>query len=141
SSAVRTAIAAYPFEKLTPGDAVAFNTPYPAGPGHLNDLCVIAPVFHDGHIVAITANQAHHVDMGGFAPGSMPFGVTEIYQEGLQIPPVKIARRSEINQEILDLILENVRDKEDLKGDLLAQIAANNVGEKRLCDLMDRFGK
>ena len=81
-SAVQAALAAYPFEQLEPGDAIATNTPYPAGPGHLNDLCLIAPVFHEGKMIAITANQAHHVDMGGFAPGSMPFGVTEIFQGG-----------------------------------------------------------
>ena len=82
-SAVLTAMEQYPFEQLEPGDALALNTPYPAGPGHLNDLALISPVFHEGELIAIAANQAHHVDMGGFAPGSMPFGVTEIFQEGL----------------------------------------------------------
>ncbi len=66
-SAVQSAMAAYPFEELEPGDAVALNTPYPAGPGHLNDLCLISPLFYEGRMIAITANQAHHVDMGGFA--------------------------------------------------------------------------
>ena len=74
-SAVRSAMAAYPFDTLGPGDAVAMNMPYPAGPGHLNDVCLISPIFHEGRRIAIAANQAHHVDVGGFAPGSMPFGV------------------------------------------------------------------
>ena len=67
--------------------------PIRPGPGHLNDLALISPVFYEGELIAITANQAHHVDMGGFAPGSMPFGVTEIFQEGLQIPTVRLFRK------------------------------------------------
>ena len=69
SSAVWSAMEAYNFEELDPGDAIAHNMPYPAGPGHLNDLCIVSPIFHDGKLVAIGANQAHHVDMGGFAAG------------------------------------------------------------------------
>ena len=140
SSAVRTAMAAYPFEKLSPGDAVAFNTPYPAGPGHLNDLCVIAPVFYGGRIVAITANQAHHVDMGGFAPGSMPFGVSEIYQEGLQIPPVRLFRGGVLDPELWSLIAQNVRPPFEVRGDMLAQYAANVVGAQRLGELVEKHG-
>lgn len=138
---VSTALAKIPADTLEPGDDLIMNNPYPAGPGHLNDIAIISPIFYKDELVAIVANQAHHVDVGGYAPGSMPFGVSEIYAEGLQIPPLKIARRGEINQDILDFILENVRVKDDLKGDLLAQIAANNVGERRVCDLMDRYGK
>ena len=140
-AAVDTALRRIPVTALKPGDVIVMNSPYPAGPGHLNDIAIISPIFYRDELVAIVANQAHHVDVGGCAPGSMPFRVSEIYQEGLQIPPVKLARGGRFNQEVLDLILENVRDKDDLKGDLLAQIAANNVGEKRLCDLMERFGK
>jgi N-methylhydantoinase B len=138
---VQSALARVPVETLEPGDDLIMNNPYPAGPGHLNDVAIISPIFYKDELVAIVANQAHHVDVGGYAPGSMPFGVSEIYAEGLQIPPLKIARRGEICQDILDFILENVRDREDFRGDLLAQIAANNVGERRVCDLMDRLGK
>lgn len=136
--AVRTAMAAYPFDQLEPGDAIATNTPYPAGPGHLNDLCLISPVFHAGRIIAITANQAHHVDMGGFAPGSMPFGVTEIFQEGLQIPPVRLFRRGELDRELWTLIAQNVRPQFEVRGDLLAQFAANAVGAQRLNELVEK---
>jgi len=140
-AAVGTALAKIPAAALEPGDDLIMNNPYPAGPGHLNDICVISPIFYKGDLVALVANQAHHVDVGGYAPGSMPFGVSEIYQEGLQIPPLKLSRRGELNHDVLDLVMENVRDPKDLKGDLMAQIAANNVGERRVCELMDRYGK
>tara|TARA_B100001750_G_scaffold193832_1_gene164945 strand:+ start:774 stop:2525 length:1752 start_codon:yes stop_codon:yes gene_type:complete len=139
-SAVRSAMDAYPFDGLKPGDAVAMNMPYPAGPGHLNDLCLISPVFYEGEMIAITANQAHHVDMGGFAPGSMPFGVREIFQEGLQIPPIKLFRSGELEPELWSLISQNVRPQVEVKGDLLAQYACNVTGSRRLSELMDRFG-
>ena len=137
---VRTVMNKFPLETLEPGDAVVLNTPYPAGPGHLNDVALVCPVYCDGELVALVANQAHHVDMGGFAPGSMPFGVTEIYQEGLQIPPIKLRRGGVIDEAILDLILENVRTKSQVRGDLMAQIAANNVGQMRLCQLVEKHG-
>ena len=139
-SAVRSTMAAYPFDGLKPGDAIAMNMPYPAGPGHLNDLCLISPVFYEGEMIAITANQAHHVDMGGFAPGSMPFGIREIFQEGLQIPPIKLFRSGELEPELWSLISQNVRPPVEVKGDLLAQYACNITGSRRLSELMDRFG-
>ena len=139
-SAVRSAMDAYDFGRLEPGDAVATNTPYPAGPGHLNDLCLISPIFYEGRTVAITANQAHHVDMGGFAPGSMPFGVTEIFQEGLQIPPVRLFRHGELVPDLWTLIAQNVRPQVEVRGDLLAQLAANSVGSRRITELCGRYG-
>ena len=139
-SAVLTAMEQYPFEELEPGDALALNTPYPAGPGHLNDLALISPVFHDGELIAIAANQAHHVDMGGFAPGSMPFGVTEIFQEGLQIPTVRLFRKGELVRDLWAVISQNVRPQKEVRGDLLAQYAANNVAERRLSGLASRYG-
>lgn len=139
-SAVLSAMDAYPFNKLVPGDAIAYNSPYPAGPGHLNDLCLISPIFYQGNLIAITANQAHHVDMGGFAPGSMPFGVREIYQEGLQIPPVRLFREGELDPEIWAIIAENVRTRVEVRGDLMAQFAANTVGSRSLCEIADKHG-
>jgi N-methylhydantoinase B len=137
---VRTVLAKFPLETLAPGDAVVLNTPYPAGPGHLNDVAVVSPVFSAGRVVALVANQAHHVDMGGFAPGSMPFGVTEIYQEGLQIPPLKLRRAGLVDEDLMALILENVRTKFEVRGDLMAQMAANHVGEMRLGQLVGKYG-
>lgn len=139
-SAVLSAMAQYPFYELEPGDAVALNTPYPAGPGHLNDLALISPIFFEGQLIAITANQAHHVDMGGFAPGSMPFGVKEIFQEGLQIPPIRLFHKGELDRDLWAIIAQNVRPQKEVLGDLLAQFAANNVAERRLTDLATRYG-
>jgi len=138
--AVHTAMEAYPFDQLEPGDALAFNLPYPAGPGHLNDLTLISPVFWNDAMVAIVANQAHHVDMGGFAPGSMPFGVSEIYQEGLQIPPIRLFRKGELVDELWRIIQQNVRSKTEVEGDLMAQFAANVVGGRRFGELVDKYG-
>ena len=138
--AVRTAMAAYPLDELHQGDAVATNLPYPAGPGHLNDMCLISPVFYEGRIIAITANQAHHVDMGGFAPGSMPFGVTEIYQEGLQVPPILLFRDGKLEPDLWAMIAQNVRTQFEVRGDLHAQFAANAVGAQNLGKLADKNG-
>ncbi len=138
-SAVRSAMDAYDFDTLGPGDAIAMNMPYPAGPGHLNDLCLIAPIFHEGKMFAIAANQAHHVDMGGFAPGSMPFGVQEIFQEGLQIPPIKLFRNGELDPDLWSLISQNVRPPVEVRGDLMAQYAANVTGARRLNQLVDKY--
>jgi N-methylhydantoinase B len=138
---VRTALEVFPPETLEPGDDIMVNTPYPAGPGHLNDVTVISPVFFDDELVAFVGNMAHHVDVGGFAPGSMPYGVWEHYQEGLQIPPVKISRRDELDDDLLRLIMQNLRTPAEFKGDLAAQIAANNVGERRFQALLRKYGK
>jgi len=137
---VKTILKRYPLREINPGDDIIMNEPYPAGPGHLNDITVLSPVYYNNKLLAFVANQAHHVDVGGFAPGSMPFGVKEIYQVGLQIPPVKIVKRNVIDEEIMSLITDNVRTKTECRGDILAQVAANNVGEKRMNELFDKYG-
>jgi len=138
--AVRTAFAVFPPETLEPGDAIILNSPYPAGPGHLNDVCIVGPVFVDGRLFAIAASQSHRVDMGGFAPGSMPFGVTEIYQEGLQITPMKIMRRGVLDEHLLAFINANLRTPEENRGDLMAQIAANVIAQRRIEELAAKHG-
>jgi N-methylhydantoinase B len=130
-----------PLEKMRPGDAIFSNILYPVGPGHLNDVTLVSPLFYDGEIVALMANQAHHVDVGGYAPGSMAFGVTEIFQEGLQIPPVKLVKEEAVDPEILSLILQNIRTARVTRGDIAAQVAANNVGLARLAEVIDKEGK
>ncbi len=105
---VLTALKAVPPETLEPGDQIIVNSPYPEGPGHLNDIALVAPIFFDDEIVGFAANMSHHVDVGGFAPGSMPFGAWEHFQEGLQIPPIKVARRGRFDEGILALISANV---------------------------------
>lgn len=137
---VRTVLKKFPIETLEPGDGIFYNNPYPEGPGHMNDISLIAPVFYKGRAVALLANQAHYVDIGGYAPGSMPYGVTEIFQVGMQIPPVRIIKKHVVDNEILSIFLENVRTKVEFKGDFMAQVAANNVGVERLTELFEKQG-
>lgn len=125
---------------LEPGDGIVMNTPYPTGPGHLNDIAVVCPVFHEGKLVGVVANQAHHVDVGGFAPGSMPFGVWEIFQEGLQIPPTIAFKNYQLDDTFWNLVAANIRDPDEVRGDLEAQFAANSLGARRLADLAEQLG-
>jgi N-methylhydantoinase B len=129
-----------PMERMAPGDQYMTNTPYPEGPGHLNDVTLVAPVFVDGRLVALVANQAHHVDVGGMTPGSMPADAVEIFQEGLQIPPVALMREWATVEDTLSLFLANVRTPATSRGDLLAQVAANKVGDDRVRALIARWG-
>jgi N-methylhydantoinase B len=138
---VRAVLNHFPADTLRPGDDVLINDPYPEGPGHMNDIAVISPVYHRGNLIALLANMAHHVDVGGYAPGSMPFGVREIYQEALQIPPVKIRREGVLQEDMLALMRRNVRTPLEFQGDLLAQFAANEVGKRRVCELFERMGE
>ena len=128
----------FPVEGMRPGDVYATNLPYPEGPGHLPDLSLVSAVFHDGEAVALSASTAHHVDMGGFAPGSMPFGVTEIYQEGLQIPPVRLFTDGKLDDVLYKFINQNVRTRHEVRGDLMAQFAAAQIGQFRVGELLQR---
>ncbi|HMB93454.1 MAG TPA: hydantoinase B/oxoprolinase family protein [Rhodothermales bacterium] len=123
-----------------PGDLVILNDPY-AGGTHLPDITMVSPVFDDEntHLNFFVASRAHHADIGGMTPGSLPLS-TEIYQEGLIIPPVKLYRAGEAQEDLLGLILRNVRTPDERRGDLAAQRAAHAVGEQRLQELMAQFG-
>ena len=136
---VKAVLEKFPLTKFKDGDAIIVNLPYPFGPGHLNDIAIVAPLFYKGELAVFMANQAHHVDVGGFAPGSMPFGVNEIYQEGLQIPPIRIQEDGKIKTDIIDLIIQNVRTKKECKGDILAQLSAIKVGQKRFLELIEKY--
>ncbi len=138
---VKAVLRHFPADTLHPGDDLLVNDPYPEGPGHMNDIAVISPVYYRGNLVALLANMAHHVDVGGYAPGSMPFGVREIYQEALQIPPVRIRREGVLQEDLLALMRRNVRTPSEFQGDLLAQFAANEVGKRRVCELFNRMGE
>jgi N-methylhydantoinase B len=124
---------------LGPGDSVLLNDPYRGG-AHLPDLTLVTPVFADGELVAYAANRAHHADIGGARAGSVAADSTEIYQEGLRIPPVKLHEGGETNEAVVDLLLANVRTPEERRGDLRAQEAANETGRERFLDLVDRYG-
>jgi len=139
-SALENVFARMGLEDLDEGDHVIVNVPHPTGPGHLNDITMVSPVFFEGRVVFLVANMAHHVDVGGYAPGSMASGVREIFQEGLQIPPVKIVKKGVLDKELMSFITQNVRTSIEVEGDIHAQMACNNVGRKRLEDLAGRYG-
>ncbi|MEZ3115433.1 hydantoinase B/oxoprolinase family protein [Halobaculum sp. MBLA0147] len=176
---VAAAVEAFPPESLRPGDSILLNDPYRGG-AHLPDLTLVTPVFdRDGEsVVAFAANRAHHADVGGGTAGSVGATATEIYQEGLRIPPVKFERgrghegdgdehvgdtgsesvsdddsewtaddddgpcvANEVNEDVLSLILANVRTPSERRGDLRAQTAANATGRRRVHDLLAEHGE
>jgi len=130
------------FDHFSPGDIIVLNDPSLGGT-HLPDITIIAPIYvqSDGEqrLVGFAANRAHHADVGGMSPGSMPIA-TEIYQEGIIIPPIKLWEAGQPNHVALDLILRNVRTPHERRGDLSAQIAANNTAIRRMQELIDRWG-
>jgi N-methylhydantoinase B/oxoprolinase/acetone carboxylase alpha subunit len=135
---VRAAIDAGPMGR---GDMVVLNDPFRGGT-HLPDITLVAPVFagRDRHPAYYVASRAHHSDVGGMSPGSMPLA-QEIYQEGLILPPVKLLAGGRVVSDVLQLILANVRTPDEREGDLTAQVAANRVGELRLHDAVRRYGR
>ena len=136
---VRAAIDAVP---MAPGDTVMLNDPFHGGT-HLPDITLVSPVYlkaRDRRPSFYVANRAHHSDVGGMSPGSMPVA-REIYQEGLIIPPVTLVRGGRIVRDILALLLNNVRTPEEREGDLTAQIAANRVADSRLRATVARYGR
>lgn len=130
----------YPLEDIHPGDMFVANDPYNGGGTHLPDITIAQPVFRDGKIQAFVANIAHHSDIGGRVAGSSSGDCTSIFQEGLRIPPIKICENGKIKQDIIDIILLNCRTPRERMGDLWAQIASNRIGEKRIQELIDKYG-
>jgi len=135
---VAAAVDRFPPEMLAPGDGIILNDPFRGG-AHLPDLTLVTPVFFNDEIVAYAANRAHHADIGGAHAGSVAADSTEIYQEGLRIPPVKLFEAGEINETVLELILSNVRTPDERRGDLRAQEAANQTGKQRFIELINRY--
>ncbi len=121
------------------GDVFALNDPYTGGT-HLPDLTLVTPTAYEGEVVGYAVTRAHHSDVGGMRPGSMPADSREIYQEGLVIPPTRLVRAGEPDTETIELILANVRTPDVRRGDLRAQVAANRLAEERLAALMARRG-
>lgn len=124
--------------EFNPGDVVILNDPYRGGT-HLPDITCIQPYFIDDNLCFLVANRAHHSDVGGITPGSMPLA-TEIFQEGVIIPPLKLYQRGRLNEEVLSLFLANVRTPEERRGDILAQVAANARGAERLEEMIQLYG-
>ncbi|WP_047224773.1 hydantoinase B/oxoprolinase family protein [Protofrankia coriariae] len=122
-----------------PGEVWVLNDPF-AGGNHLPDVTLVSPLAADGEIIAFAATRAHHSDMGGMRPGSMPADSREIYAEGLIIPPVRLIADGEWRTDILELICANSRTPQLRRGDLRAQAAANQLAGTRLAELIERRG-
>ena len=122
-----------------PDDVWVLNDPFRGGT-HLPDVTLVSPVSHEGEIVAFAVSRAHHADVGGSSPGSMPAGARDIYQEGLRIPPVRLVADGEINEEVESVVLANVRNPDERQADLRAQVAANERGGERVRELLDDHG-
>lgn len=121
-----------------PGDVVILNDPYRGGT-HLPDVTMVSPVFVEGMLRFFVASRAHHADVGGMAPGSLPLS-TELYQEGIIIPPVRLVEGGKRHEAVLALIAANSRAPQERQGDLEAQLAAHRVGERRLSAIVAEHG-
>ena len=141
SFAVRNALAAHPVETLRPGDAILLNDPL-LGSGHFPDFFITQPSFHDGHLIGFAVNIVHHTDVGGQRPGSQGVeGIFDYFQEGLRIPPTKVWQEYEEQAGVVGIIAANTRTPEKVLGDLRAQRSALRVGELRLVELVERYGR
>ena len=124
---------------LESGDVLLLNDPFDGGT-HLPDFFVFRPIFYGDNVVGFSGVYSHHVDIGGRVPGGNAFDSTEIYEEGLRLPPLKIYRRGVANDDVLRIIQCNVRDPKALMGDLRAQMAAAYIGELGVLRLVQRYG-
>lgn len=127
-------------EGLRPGDIIAINDPYGGGGTHLSDVGMVMPIFYGDELIAFAANKAHWTEVGGMAPGSWSTDATEIYQEGLQFPCIKVFENDQPNEAILDLIRANVRTPDMTMGDFHAQAASLRLAGRRMQELCDRYG-
>jgi N-methylhydantoinase B len=124
---------------IVPGDVFIVNDPYLGGT-HLMDVRFVRPFFYQGELFAWLANTGHWPDTGGMVPGGFSANATEVEQEGLRLPPVKLYKGGEMDEEILSIILSNIRIADERIGDIKAQAAALTVGDRRLTELLDRYG-
>ena len=126
------------FDSFQEGDVIVLNDPYRGGT-HLPDVTMVSPVFAASELVYFVASRAHHADVGGMSPGSLPLS-TELYQEGIIIPPVKLMLSGWINDGVLAMIIANTRAPQERMGDLEAQLAAHRAGKERLLDILIEHG-
>lgn len=136
---VKRILEVFPAERMREGDAYILNDPYDGGT-HLPDITIVMPVIHEGETVALTCTMAHHQDVGGKAPGSVPPDATEIFQEGLRIPPLRLYEEGRPNATLHAMIRRNVRIPDAVIGDLGAQLAAGQVGRRRLLRVFEAYG-
>lgn len=123
------------------GDIFMLNIPHKGGVSHVNDVVMIMPVFAGEQLIGWLSNKAHWVDLGGAFPGGISPDATEIYQEGLQLPGIKVIEKGQVNQAVLDIILINSRVPETTKGDFWAGIASMRAGQKRFLTLVEKYGE
>lgn len=133
-------LAKVPLAEMREGDIFCANDPYAAGGTHLPDVNLAMPVFAEGRLRCFVCNIAHHADIGGMAPGSMAGGMTEIYQEGLRIPVVRLFSGGVLVQDMLDILLLNARVPVERRGDWFAQVAACRLGARRMAELFGQHG-
>jgi len=136
---VKTMLKTFPLEKMKEGDVYIMNDPYLGGT-HLPDIAIIMPIFHEGQVIAMSAAMTHHQDVGGMTPGSIPTNATEIYQEGIRIPPLKLMDGGELNEGLVSMLRLNVRIPDTFMGDINAQIAACHIGARRMSELAAIYG-
>jgi N-methylhydantoinase B len=129
----------FPLESMCEGDIYCMNDPYLGGT-HLPDIAVVMPVFVRGRPLAFAATMTHHQDVGGMAPGSVPTNASEVFQEGIRLPPLKLREGDRFNDTLIKILRRNVRIPETFEGDLMAQVAAATVGARRLCALAELYG-
>jgi N-methylhydantoinase B len=129
---VKKIIASFPRETYQPGDVIIVNDPWLLA-GHLNDVCVMSPIFHKGKIAAFTACVFHHSDIGGRVSSDN----REVYEEGLFIPPLKLYEAGVLNESVLNMIRWNVRTPEEVTGDIRSQVAANHVCSQKIIEMMN----
>ena len=132
---VRTILDTVPPEDIHEGDIFISNDPYAARGSHLPDINFAAPIFIDGKLVVFSCNIAHHADIGGMVAGSMSSNMVEIFQEGLRLPVVKLFGEGKLVKDVLDIVLLNVRNPAERRGDYFAQIAACRLGHQRFREL------
>lgn len=126
--------------QLAPGDVLLTNDPY-AGGTHACDFAIVRPVFAGPRLIALAINVAHYLDVGGAVPGSVPPDATSVFQEGLRLPGVRIARNDTLNEDLVHIIRENVRLPAIAMGDLNAQIATVRIAEMRLLEMVAKYGE
>jgi len=133
------AVSAYFGEDINPGDVFVLNDPYSGGT-HLPDLTIMKPIYYEGELQFIAINRAHHGDVGGIDPGSYCPSATELFHEGIRITPLRIYRDDEPIMDVIDMIRSNTRMPDELWVDTKAMIASCRVAEKRIIELLDKYG-
>ena len=136
---VRRIIQEYPPETMREGDIYLMNDPYLGGT-HLPDIALVMPIFAEGRPIAFGATMTHHQDIGGMSPGSIPTNATEIYQEGLRLPPLKFREGSEFNETLVKILRLNSRIPDIFMGDIHAQVSACTVAARRITELAGVYG-